>query len=152
VGAASDPTGRIVAITWSSEMPAGEGDDDIWLLYSSDGGVEWTDPIRVNDNTTPSRQFQPWVAVDAHNRVHLAWTDLRGDGLNKTYYARSTDPTQGFEPNIAVTDQPGTAEVGFLGDYKGIAVSGPDVLIVWQDTRRDMGDIYFSRAAGAAGP
>ena len=40
----------------------------------------------------------------------------------------------------------------FLGDYKGLVVQGPDVLVVWQDTRRDSGDIYFSRAAGAAGP
>jgi len=26
------------------------------------------------------------------------------------------------------------------------------VLVVWQDTRRDSGDIYFAKAAGAAGP
>jgi len=152
VGAASDPAGKVVAITWASQMPAGQPDDDVWLLYSDDGGVTWTNPIRVNDNTTNSRQFQPWVAVDAHGRVHVAWTDLRDDGLNKTFYARSADPRKGFEPSIQVTDQPGTAQLGFLGDYKGIAISGTDVLIVWQDTRRDTGDIYFSRAAGAAGP
>lgn len=152
VGAASDPSGKVVAITWASQMPGGQPDDDVWLLYSDDGGATWTDPIRVNDNPTNSRQFQPWVAVDAHGRVHMAWTDLRDDGLNKTFYARSADPRQGFEPSIAVTDQPGTATIGFLGDYKGIAISGSDVLIVWQDTRRDSGDIYFSRAAGAAGP
>lgn len=152
VGAAADPTGEIVAITWSSQMPGGQSQEDVWLLYSSDGGDTWTDPIRVNDNDTTSRQFQPWVAVDAHGRVHVAWTDLRDDGLNKTYYARSADPTQGFEPNIEVTDERGTASVDFLGDYKGIAISGPDVLVVWQDTRRDSGDIYFSRAPGAAGP
>ncbi len=152
VGAASDPTGRIVAITWASQMPGGQPDDDVWLLYSDDSGESWTAPIRVNDNTTNSRQFQPWVAVDAHGRVHMAWTDLRDDGLNKTFYARSEDPREGFDPVVQVTDQAGTADVGFLGDYKGIAISGPDVLIVWQDTRRDGGDIYFSRAPGAAGP
>lgn len=152
VGAAADPTGRTVAITWASQMPGGQANDDVWLLYSNDGGANWTTPIRVNDNTDNSRQFQSWVAVDAHNRVHLAWTDLREDGLNKTYYARSADPREGFEPSVEVTDQAGTANIGFLGDYKGIAVSGNDVLIVWQDTRRDNGDIYFSRAIGAAGP
>ena len=46
----------------------------------------------------------------------------------------------------------GSGNTDFLGDYKGIAVSGPDVLVVWHDTRRDSGDIYFSRAPGAAGP
>ena len=51
-----------------------------------------------------------------------------------------------------MTDGRGSGNTDFLGDYKGIAVSGPDVLVVWHDTRRDSGDIYFSRAPGAAGP
>jgi Neuraminidase (sialidase) len=152
VGSAADPTGRTVAITWSSQMPGGQGDDDVWLLYSRDGGDTWTQPIRVNDNPTASRQFESWVAVDNYGRVHVAWTDLRDGGQNETYYARSADPTKGFEPNLQVTDGHGSANTDFLGDYKGIVVQGPDVLVVWQDTRRDSGDIYFARAAGAAGP
>jgi hypothetical protein len=149
VGAGADPTGKYVAITWSSRMTAGEGDDDVWLLYSKDGGDTWTDPIRVNDNDSPSRQFEPWVAVDAKGWVHVAWTDFR-NGENDTYYARSADPTMGFEPNIQISDGGGATNLAFLGDYKGIAVQGNDVLVVWQDTRDDSGDIYFSRAAGAA--
>jgi hypothetical protein len=151
VGAAADPTGKTVAITWSSTMPGGQGDDDVWLLFSKDGGATWTQPLRVNDNATPSRQFQSWVAVDSCQRVHVAWTDLR-NGTNETWYARSADPTQGFEPNIQVTDGSGTAASDFVGDYKGLAVSGSDVLLTWTDTRRDSGDIYFSRAVGAAAP
>jgi len=151
VGSASDPTGKYVAITWTSRMTGGQGDDDVWLLYSTDGGDTWTQPIRVNDNPSPSRQFESWVAVDRCGRVHVAWTDLRNGGQNETWYARSADPRQGFEPNIQITDGRGGA-TDFLGDYKGIVVQGADVLVVWQDTRRDVGDIYFSRAAGAAGP
>jgi hypothetical protein len=150
VGAAADPTGKIVAFTWSSTMPAGEGDDDVWLLYSNDGGDTFSMPIRVNDNKVASRQFESWVAVDAGGWVHVAWTDFRENGANETWYARSADPTKGFEPNIQVTDGHGSGNTDFLGDYKGIAVQGADVLVVWQDTRRDTGDIYFSRAAGAA--
>ena len=50
---------------------------------------------------------------------------------------------------MQITDGRGSGNTDFLGDYKGIAVSGPDVLVVWQDTRRDSGDIYFSRAVGS---
>jgi len=152
VGAASDPTGKYVAITWTSKMPAGEGDDDVWVLYSKDGGDTWTDPIRVNDNKTASRQFESWVAVDTVGRVHVAWTDFRDGGQNETWYARSADPSKGFEPNIQVTDGHGSGMTDFLGDYKGIAIQGNDVLIVWQDTRLDVGDIFFARAVGAATP
>jgi hypothetical protein len=151
VGAGADPTGNKVAITWTSTLTGGEGDDDVWILFSKDGGATWTKPIRVNDNTTASRQFQSWVAVDPCNRVHVAWTDLR-NGKNEVWYARSTDPTQGFEPNVQVTDGSGSASTDFLGDFKGVSVLGADVLITWTDTRRDGGDIYFSRAVGAAAP
>ncbi len=151
VGAATDPSGKVVAITWTSRMPDGEDDDDVWLLYSKDGGDTWTEPIRVNDNQSPSRQFQSWVAVDGCGRVHVVWTDLR-NGQNEVWYARSSDPSQGFEPNIQVTDDSGSADTEFLGDYKGLSIVGSDVLVVWQDTRRDSGDIYASRAVGAASP
>ena len=152
VGAAADSTGRIVAITWTSTMSGGDGDDDVWLMYSKDSGDTWTKPLRVNDNTNASRQFQSWVAVDNYGRVHVAWTDLRDNGQNETFYARSADPSAGFEANVQVTDGRGSANTDFLGDYKGIAVQGSDVLVVWQDTRRDTGDIYFATAVGAAGP
>jgi hypothetical protein len=149
VGAASDPTGKFVALTWTSVMPGGQSDDDVWLLYSKDSGDTWTRPLRVNDNTNASRQFESWVAVDDYGRVHVAWTDLR-NGQNETWYARSADPTVGFEPNLQVTDGRGSAAQSFLGDYKGIVVQGSDVIVVWQDTRNDTGDIYAARAAGAA--
>jgi hypothetical protein len=151
-GAAADPTGRPVAITWTSTMSGEDGDDDVWLMVSKDSGDTWTKPLRVNDNKTASRQFQSWVAVDDYGRVHVAWTDLRDNGQNETFYARSADPSIGFEASIQVTDGRGSANTEFLGDYKGIAVQGADVLVVWQDTRRDSGDIYFAKAVGAAGP
>jgi hypothetical protein len=149
VGAASDSTGKFVAITWSSVMPGGQSDDDVWLLYSKDSGDTWTRPLRVNDNTNTSRQFESWVAVDEFGRVHVAWTDLR-NGQNETWYTRSADPAAGFEPNLQITDGRGSAATDFLGDYKGIVVQGSDVIVVWQDTRTDRGDIYAARAAGAA--
>ena len=82
---------------------------------------------RFASTTTPtaSRQFESWVAVDNYGRVHVAWTDFRNGGQNETWYARSADPTKGFEPNMQVTDGRGSGNTDFLGDYKGIAVSGP---------------------------
>ncbi|MEY4582837.1 MAG: repeat-like domain, partial [Pseudomonadota bacterium] len=38
VGSSSDATGKYVAITWASRMSGGESDDDVWVLYSKDGG------------------------------------------------------------------------------------------------------------------
>jgi hypothetical protein len=151
VGGDTDPTGQVVALTWASTQnhPDAEGDDDVWVIVSYDAGDTWSRPIRVNDNRTPSRQFQSWAAVDKYGAVHVVWTDLRDNGENSTYYARMTDIEQGFEPNVKVNDG-GGRPAGFLGDYKGIAIQGRDVVVVWQDTRNDSGDIYFARARDAA--
>jgi hypothetical protein len=150
VGAACDPTGQTVAITWASTSTGGDGDDDVWAIVSKDAGDTWSKRLRVNDNTSMSRQFQPWVAVDRYGRVHVTWTDFRNGGQNATYYASALDPDVGFEPNVEVTDARGPSP-SFLGDYKGIAVQGDDVLVIWADSRRGNGDIYFARATGAAG-
>jgi hypothetical protein len=151
LGGGADPTGKYVALTWPANRPGGQGDEDTWVVYSSDAGDTWTDPVRANDNENMSRQLQPWAAVDVHGRVHVAWTDLR-NGQNETWYARSADPSKGFEKNVQVTDGRGSVNVGFFGDYKGIAISGKDVVVVWLDTRNGNGDIYAARAIGAAGP
>jgi hypothetical protein len=153
VGADADPTGRVVAITWASRLdhPEAEGDDDVWAIVSYDSGDTFSSPIRVNDNLNPSRQFQPWAAVDRYGGVHVAWTDLRDGGQNATYYARMTDLAAGFEPNVQVTDATGNPP-NFLGDYKGIDIQGRDVVAVWADTRGSGAGrgIYFARAADAA--
>ena len=156
VGGDADPTGQVVALTWASRQdhPDAENDDDVWVIVSYDEGETFSDPIRVNDNATPSRQFQPWAAVDKYGAVHVVWTDLRDGGQNNTYYARMVDPDVGFEPNVKINDDAGPAD-GFLGDYKGIDIQGRDVIVTWADTRDDSGDIYFARAreaAAAGGP
>jgi hypothetical protein len=150
VGGDADPTGQVVAITWASRQdhPDAEGDDDVWLIVSYDSGDTFSDPIRVNDNMNPSRQFQSWAVVDKYGAVHVVWTDLR-DGDNSTYYARMTDFAAGFEPNVKINDGGGQPS-GFLGDYKGIDIQGRDVVVTWTDNRNDSGDIYFARATDAA--
>jgi hypothetical protein len=151
IGGDADPTGKVVAITWASRLDHedAEGDDDVWVIVSYDAGETFSKPIRVNDNMNPSRQFQSWAAVDKYGAVHVVWTDLRNNGQNSTYYARMTDIEKGFEPNVEVTDATGKP-ASFLGDYKGIDVQGRDIVVTWQDTRNDSGDIYFARAKDAA--
>jgi len=151
IGGGTDPTGKVVAITWASRQdhPDAEEDDDVWIIVSYDSGETFSEPIRVNDNLNPSRQFQPWAAVDKYGAVHVVWTDLRDNGQNATYYARMVDPKAGFEKNVEVTDATGRP-ASFLGDFKGIAIQGRDVIVTWADTRNDTGDIYFARAKDAA--
>jgi hypothetical protein len=151
LGGGADTTGKYAAVAWAATYTGGEGDEDIWVIYSSNSGDTWTKPIKVNDNTKKSRQFQPWVAVDDYGRMHVVWTDQRNGKLD-TYYARSLpDATKGFEPNVQVNDKSGSIVSDIL-DYKGIAVYGNDVFVTFEDSRNGNSDIYFAKAPGAAGP
>jgi len=149
IGGDSDPTGKYVVVTWTGSMSNGSSTEDVYVTYSSDSGDTWTKPIQVNDNANAACAVQPWATVDSRGRVHVTWTDTR-NGRNDTYYARSANPSQGFEKNVKVNDESGDV-AGFLGDYKGIAISGSDVVVVWNDTRSGS-DIYSARAVGAAAP
>jgi hypothetical protein len=151
LGGGCDPTGKYVTVVWAATYTGGEGDEDIWAIYSSDSGDTWSKPIKVNDNPNKSRQWQTWGSVDRLGRVHVVWSDMRNGKLD-TYYARSLpDPTKGFEPNIQVNDKSGNVPSDTL-DYKGLAISGDDVYVSFPDTRNGNVDIYFAKAPGAAGP
>ncbi|MEY4512804.1 MAG: hypothetical protein RLZZ450_4926 [Pseudomonadota bacterium] len=156
VANASDPTGKVVAITWASRQsaPGAQNDDDVWAIVSEDSGKTFSAPKRVNDNTAASRQFQPWVAVDKHGAVHVVWTDMRNGGQLSTYYARMVDFSKGFEANVEVSDKRGPTR-DFLGDFKGIGVQGRDIVVSWNDSRNNASEIWFARgvdAASAGGP
>lgn len=151
LGGGSDPTGKFVTVVWAATYTGGEGDEDIWAIYSSDSGDNWSKPIKVNDNPNKSRQWQAWGSVDRFGRVHVVWSDMRNGKLD-TYYARSLpDPTMGFEKNIQVNEKGGDVPSDIL-DYKGLAISGDDVYVSFPDTRNGNVDIYFAKAPGAAGP
>ena len=49
-----------------------DGADDVHIVISRDAGETWTQPIKVNDNTNNSRQFQPWAAVDKSGKEAFA--------------------------------------------------------------------------------
>jgi hypothetical protein len=55
------------------------GTSDVYLTQSTDGGLTWTTPARVNDdaNTASSDQFQPSVAAGPGGAVAVAFYDRR---------------------------------------------------------------------------
>lgn len=149
--AATDPTGTVVAIVWSSQMAEGDLEDDVWALVSQNRGHSWSERLRVNDSPIDqhTRQFQPWVAVDGCGEIYVIWTDFRRGGTEAaTFYASTDDPDAGFGENTEITDDTGSIS-GFYGDYKAIVVQGEYVYAAWSDFRYGDGDIFFSRSKHA---
>jgi hypothetical protein len=113
------------------------GDPDVFLMSSSDGGDTWTKPLRVNDDAKGNgkEQFFTWMAVDPiDGAVNIAFYDRRDLDGTKTqlYLARSVDGGKTFV-NHRIDQEPWDCQKGvFFGDYLGIDAHGGRVVAAWQ--------------------
>ena len=148
---APDTGDRFVA--WSDPR---DGTSDIWLTRSTDDGVTFSEPVRVND-VAANDQFQPALIAAADGVVVVSWFDRRADAENRladVMIARSGDGGQQFGPAVQASTQhfdPANAaplDTGrhrFFGDYQGLTLSGEAVVPVWNDARSGLQQLYAAR-------
>ncbi len=132
---AIDPKSKRLYVTWSDYR---NGDLDVFVSTSDDGGKKWSEPARVNDDSVHdgAEQFFQWLAVDpVDGSVNVVFYDRRGDPTNRkqtVVLARSTDGARSFT-NYAWTENPFEASGVFFGDYSGLAAYGGRVYGVWTE-------------------
>jgi hypothetical protein len=131
-----------------AEGDAGSG-ADIVMFKSTDGGVSYTGPVRVNQDgeQSPADQFQPWLAVTDKGQVDVMYFDRRQDPNNffiDTYLSRSNDGGKTFEdtrvgerlwdPRL---NPPISVSGAFIGDYQGLAADDVVAIPFWNSTQDD---------------
>ena len=139
-------------VAWSDYS---NGDADIFFVRSTDGGQNWSDPIRVNDDLlfNDLHQFFPWLAVAPNGNIYLSWFDSRNDPtpysqpfIYDEYAAVSTDGGLSFSENVRISEVSSDASIGFgggfIGDYSGLAATDQFIFPAWVDTRRGHQDIF----------
>jgi hypothetical protein len=132
---AIDPKSKRLYITWSDYR---NGDLDVFIASSDDGGKHWSDAQRVNNDPVHNgaEQFFQWLAVDpTDGSVDVLFYDRRGDPQNLkqiVVLARSTDGAASFT-NYAWTNEPFEASGVFFGDYTGLAAFDGHVYGVWME-------------------
>ncbi|MEI7727792.1 MAG: T9SS type A sorting domain-containing protein [Bacteroidota bacterium] len=128
-----------IYINWSDQRN-GANDTDIWVAKSTDGGLTWSVPIRVNDDPPGRHQFFTWMTIDQSTGfLYCVFYDRRNHTDNKTdvYMAVSRDGGETFH-NFMVSETPFTPNVSlFFGDYTNIAACNNVVRPVW--TTRSQG-------------
>jgi photosystem II stability/assembly factor-like uncharacterized protein len=132
---AVDPQSKRLYVTWSDYR---NGDLDVFISSSGDGGKHWTPAARVNNDPVHdgAEQFFQWLAVDpVDSSVNVIFYDRRNDPKNRkqiVVLARSTDQGRTFN-NYAWTDEAFEAGGLFFGDYNGLAAYGGRVYGVWTE-------------------
>ena len=129
----NSPYKGTIYITWWDKK-INSGDADVLLSKSSDEGMTWSKPMKVNNDSTSRHQYLPWITVDnANGYIYMVFYDRRNHKDNKTdvYMARSTDGGKTFT-NFKVSERSFTPiSSTFMGDYIGLVAYNNIVRPIW---------------------
>lgn len=119
------------------------GDSDVWLCHSDDGGTTWSEAQRVNADNTATDQFFTWMAVDdVTGGVHIVYYDRSAvatgaDVSTEVVVASSFDGGATWS-HQTVSESPFVpGQASFFGDYNNISAHAGVVRPIW--TREDRG-------------
>jgi hypothetical protein len=141
-----NPARGTVYVAFAGRGSSEADESDVFLAKLPPGSSEWTEPVRVHDDTSEADQFFPEVAVSKGGTVSVAWTDRREDPNNLLmgqYMATSTDGGGTFGASARFSDvnfpppytRSGVASC-YAGDYNAL-VAGAEgrLLAAWGDNR-----------------
>lgn len=158
--AAAGPGGTL-HVTWQDARFSSGARDGIAYARSTDGGLSWSAPVRVNPDPAVAA-FTPTVQVLADGTIGVTYYDLRDNTPDPVtlptgyWLARSTDGTTWTERRVAGPfDLASAPDAGglFLGDYMGLGGAGSAFLALYARTTGEpanRNDIFVTRVAQAA--
>ncbi len=114
------------------------GNYEIFYRRSTDGGDTWSTPKRLT--WTAERSWDPAVAVDSSDVLHVFWADAI-PGNFEIYYRKSIDGGASWSANERLT---WTADDSF-GPFIALDPSG-DLHIAWYDYTPGPADIYYKNS------
>jgi hypothetical protein len=119
------------------------GDPDVFLCRSTNGGSNWSAPLRVNNDAIANSKLQywPWIGVNDNGNIAIIWLDTRNTTSNtifEAYLARSNDGGLTFTNELLSTQPSPTSTPGTnvrFGDYICVDYWKNKIVPVWTDER-----------------
>lgn len=131
------------------------GDADVWLYRSNNGGSSWSNAVRVNDDSVGNGKLQDlvWASWGRAGELAVCWRDRRnnsGKGFaqgSDCYCAVSTDTGKTFGKNIRMSAN--TAAFHNIlyqngNDFMSCALNGDTLIAIWGDIRSNKLEIWES--------
>lgn len=140
---AADASGRVY-VAWEDRR---NGATDIYVTTSLDGGVTWSDDLRVDtgDERGAGTSLAPQLATDGWN-VWLVWVDDRNGETDILMNWSGDQGATWLDAAVQVdADAPGLS----ASLAPRIIAAGGYAHVVWQDFRLSAWDIRYRRLAGA---
>ncbi len=126
---------------------------DVMFSKSSDDGISWSAPIRLNDDTSiTNTQWLGTMSVAPNGRIDVIWLDTRnaplGSDSSALYYTFSTDQgntwsvneqiSASFDPHVGYPNQ------SKMGDYFDMVSDNVGAHLAWTNTFNGEQDVYYS--------
>ncbi|HVE47252.1 MAG TPA: sialidase family protein [Acidimicrobiales bacterium] len=146
---------------WAGWWDARNGDWDVFVRRSLDGGRSWGPTLRVNDDRRGNgrHQYLPQLAIAPGGRLDAIFYDRRSDDenlRNHVSYASWHDGARGFSSNRRLTSEASDSRIGptfeslassaglyELGGRLGLLARRDGAVAAWADTRN--GEVGFIR-------
>jgi hypothetical protein len=159
---AVDPSDGTVYAVWADGRFSGGSHADVVLSRSTDKGLTWSTPIKVNKSPIGVAAFTPSVDVAADGKVAVTYYDFRNNqtdtGTLPTdfFIVHSHDQGATFGDELKLTsasfDMRAAPDAGgfFVGDYEGLSSFGNQFYNFWVQAANDAAnrtDAYL-RTAG----
>jgi len=126
---------------------------DVMFAKSTDGGVTWSSPQRINtDAGTTHYQWFGTMSVASNGRIDVIWLDTReappGTYLSALYYCYSIDQGETWSENEKLSDlfdpKIGYPQQDKMGDYFDMKSDSTGAHLAWANTFNGEQDVYYS--------
>jgi hypothetical protein len=151
----------------ASVLPPGRSTTDVMFVRSTDGGVTFSEPHKVNDDAVNPSKWH-WFgtfSVAPNGRLDAVWYDTRNAANNtdsQLFYSWSTDAGVTWSPNVAVSNAfnafEGYPNQNKIGDYITIVSDATGGNVAYSATfnfnpnrGQHEEDVYYVRVSPSGG-
>jgi len=144
----------------TSVDPPGIDPLNIHFIRSTNSGLTWSVPVRVNDDPggTSAWQWFGTMSVAPTGRIDVVWLDTRdnpGSYLSALYYSNSKDGGATWSPNQKLSDSfdphVGWPQQNKMGDYFDMVSDSNGASLAWAATFNGEQDVYYSYITDTTG-
>jgi len=152
----------------ASIVPSGRSTTDVMFVRSTDGGLTFSAPVKVNDDPVNPNKWH-WFAtmsVAPNGRLDAVWYDTRNAANNtdsQLFYSWSTDEGATWAPNVQVSNSfdpsEGYPNQSKIGDYITMVSDNTGADVAYSATfnfNSSRGeheeDVYYVRVAPSISP